>query len=562
MEINAKLISLKDLKASPHNARKTFDETKLNELASSIKEKGIIEPIIIRPSNGKYEVVCGERRFRASAIAGLAQIPAIIKELDDKQALEFQVIENLQREDVHPLEEAEGYEELMKKHGYKTVHDIAAKVGKSREYIYGRLKLCELIPENRDLFFKGKISPSVALLLARIPAHLQKEAGKRIIAGGMDNEAMSYRRAQEFITKEFMLVLKAAPFDTDDAILIEECGSCTMCSKRTGNQKDLFPDISSADVCTDPVCFKAKKAAGVKRALAKAKESGKTVLSEKEAKKVFLGEDSMHLGEGYINLESVCDEDKQSRRYKQLVKMVKDAKIVVGINPFSSELVAMVHRTEAARIRKVLGIFVEKVSKEKRKTDKAQKADTREAERKEEEARAAAQEKIISAIIENVRRDTKQSFVRIMATALMSDASTSVKTLFMKRRDPEVKKDVVEAKIKEHLLAISDSELLGFCLELIILQESEWGQEGETARALCKMYDIDTAKIKKQAEEKEEVTEPEAPRVRMRDGQTFDFDGKGGKKVVVKSKAKLSFDEQQKTGAAIKQLTDTLGEDK
>ncbi len=142
MELNAKLVELKDIKPSQHNARKTFDEAKIKELSASIKEKGVIEPIIIRPANGKYEVVCGERRFRASQMAGITTIPAVIKELDDKQAIEYQIIENLHREDVHPLEEAEGYELLMKKHGYKTVEDIAVKVGKSKGYVYGRLKLC------------------------------------------------------------------------------------------------------------------------------------------------------------------------------------------------------------------------------------------------------------------------------------------------------------------------------------------------------------------------------------------------------------------------------------
>jgi ParB/RepB/Spo0J family partition protein len=543
MELNAKLVDLKDIKPSQYNARKTFDDVKLKELSASIKEKGVIEPIIVRPANGKYEVVCGERRFRASRMAGLSNIPAVIKELDEKQALEYQIIENLHREDVHPLEEAEGYEVLMKKHGYKTVDDIAAKVGKSRAYIYGRMKLCDLIQENRKLFYEGKLNPSVALLVARIPAHLQKEAGKKVSQGGIDNEPMSYRRAQEFITKEFMLVLKAALFDTDDALLIESSGSCTMCQKRTGNQKELFPDVSSADVCTDPVCFKAKKDAGVKRALAKAKESGKIVLTEKEAKKVFFGEDSMHLGEGYINLESVCTEDKSARKYKQLVKAVKDAKIVVGINPYSGELAAMIHRTEAARIRKQCGIAPEKVAKEARRTTagsgiiKDRQAVKRDDEEAEDRGKTAA--RVVEEIMINVRRDTKMSFLRIMATCMLEAATTGVMNLFMKRRDPAIKCGEVEEKVREHLEAISDTELLGFCLELVILGESEWGKEGDSTRALCKLYGIDANRFKKEpaAQNKAgEVKEPEEARVKMRDGKTFEYNGKGGKKVVVKSK--------------------------
>lgn len=157
-------MKLTELKEAEHNERRTFDEAKLKELAASIKEKGVLEPILVRPSDGKHEIVCGARRFRAAAMVGLLEIPVVVKSLNDKQALECQVIENLQREDVHPLEEAEGYEQLMKKHGYKSADDIAAKIGKSKTYVYGRLKLCELIPENRKLFYEGRLSPSVALL--------------------------------------------------------------------------------------------------------------------------------------------------------------------------------------------------------------------------------------------------------------------------------------------------------------------------------------------------------------------------------------------------------------
>lgn len=197
-------------------------------------------PILVRSVNGKYEVVCGERRLKASQKVGKKTIPSIVSELTDTQVLEFQVIENLQREDLHPLEEAEGYEALLKKHGYKIADDIAAKISKSRSYVYGRLKLCDLIPENRELFYKDKFSPSVALLVARIPKDLQKEAGKNIARGGRwgSGEPMSYRGAQKYISEEFMLQLRGAPFDTKDKTLCAKAGPCAICQKRTGNQKE------------------------------------------------------------------------------------------------------------------------------------------------------------------------------------------------------------------------------------------------------------------------------------------------------------------------------------
>ena len=103
MELDVKNLGLSAIKTSEHNARKTFDEGKLKELAESIKEKGVLNPILVRPVDGKYEIVCGDRRFRASKLAGKEDIPAIIRTLTDQQALECAVIENLQREDVHPF---------------------------------------------------------------------------------------------------------------------------------------------------------------------------------------------------------------------------------------------------------------------------------------------------------------------------------------------------------------------------------------------------------------------------------------------------------------------------
>jgi len=582
MGAEMKYVPLAQVKKSETNTRKHIDEVKLAELTESIKARGVINPILIRPVKGNFEVVCGERRYLAALKAGLKEIPAFIREMTDMEALEFQIIENLQREDVHPLEEAEGYEVLMKKHGCKTVDDLAAKVGKSKGYIYGRMKLCELIPENRKYFYSGKFSPSVSLLVARIPAHLQKEAGRKIAEPTNGDEPMSYRRAKEFITNEYMLRLKDAPFDTDDAMLPGvEAGSCTLCQKRTGNQHELFADVSSADVCIDPACFKLKKAAAVKQALVKAKAAGKIILSDKDAKKVFYGEDSMHLGEGYINLETVCTEDKLQRKYKQLVKAVKDVKVVVGINPHSGELVAMVHRTEAARVRKQLGIVPEKPAREKKKAEKKQKAEAVEAEKQQEAVQKECDNRILESVLENVRRDRKSLFLRKIAEREMEGASESLAFRFMKRRDPDIKREDAKAKLREHLDVIDDAELFVFIIEVMILVEEEWGEGQRLIKDLSKLYNIDTAKIKKAAtpaaveavkdeQQKEEpaasaateaVKTPEKVRIKKRDAKTFEFTGKKGK-VTVTSKTDMSFKEAEEAGDAISQVADIMAEDK
>jgi len=356
--MEVKVIKLGDIRVAIHNHRKHIDEAKLKEMAESIKEKGVIEPIIVRPTGSHFEIVCGERRYRASQLAGNTDIPAVVRTLDDKQALEFQVIENLQREDVHPLEEAEGYELLMQKHGYKTVDDLAIKVGKSKAYIYGRLKLCELLPENRKLFYDGKLSPSTALLVARIPAHLQKEAGKKVACGRCQGDApMSYREALEWIEEDFMLRLKEAQFDTKEKGLAGK-SSCADCPKRTGNQKELFADVTGADVCTDPACFNAKKSAFAQRHVNALKKDGKQVVSPEEAKKLFDYENDNTPNQKYVSIDEEEYWGGQCRKLRPMLKATKDVKIIYAIQPYSGKIIEMVEKTELPKILKNAGIKV------------------------------------------------------------------------------------------------------------------------------------------------------------------------------------------------------------
>ena len=362
MKSVVKEIAVEDIRVSKSNPRKHFDPDKIRDLQKSIIEKGIIEPVIVRTFNGKYEMVCGARRLQAARKAGLKTVPSIVRKLTDKEALEFQVIENLHREDIHPLEEAEGYEVLLKKHGYRTADDLAVKIGKSRSYIYGRIKLCDLISENRQLFYKGKFSPSVAMLVARIPKDLQKEAGKIIARGGQYeyNEPMSYRKAHEYISKTFMLQLRKAPFDTKDKTLCAKAGPCAICQKRTGNQKELFPDIQSADVCTDPGCFAIKIKAFTQRTIERAKAAGKKVLSLEESKKVFPYEHITTPQNKYVSLDETCYELPKYPKYRELIKRVKDAPVVYAVHPFKNSLIEMIEKTEVPKLFKKIGLKLRK----------------------------------------------------------------------------------------------------------------------------------------------------------------------------------------------------------
>ena len=174
-----KAVAVGDIRFSKTNARAGINPERLKELAESIRNVGVLEPILIRPLEGKngasYELVCGERRLRAAQLAELAMITAIVRELTDEQALEVQVIENLQREDLHPLDEAAGYRQLMAKGKYDVAR-LADRIGRSVKYVYDRVKLLALTKEARQVFLEEKITAGHAILLARLKPKDQARA--------------------------------------------------------------------------------------------------------------------------------------------------------------------------------------------------------------------------------------------------------------------------------------------------------------------------------------------------------------------------------------------------
>jgi ParB/RepB/Spo0J family partition protein len=259
-------LALIDFSATNEARAKSYDKKKLGELADSIKQKGVIEAIVVRRKGSRFEVIAGQRRTVASRLAGRSTIKAEIRDLSDEEALEFQVIENLQREDAHPLDEAEGYRQLMAMNAEKhTPEHVAAAVGKDKSYIYKRLKLLSLIGKAQKLFREGAIGPAHAILLARLQP---KDQGRVLDEVFRHDDSVSVGRLQSYIERTILLDLKKAPFDTADAQLVPAAGACLTCPKRTGCAPALFEDIKSGDTCTDPACYQEKQKAGLERTLA------------------------------------------------------------------------------------------------------------------------------------------------------------------------------------------------------------------------------------------------------------------------------------------------------
>ena len=165
--------------------RKYFDEAALHDLADSIREHGILQPLTVRKlSSGYYQIIAGERRWRAARIAGLQQVPAIVIEADDRKMTELALIENLQREDLNPIEEAEGYKSLMENY-QMTQEEAAARVGKSRSAVANSLRLLGLCADVRKLLESGKLSGGHARALLPLKADAQKQAAAAVIEHGL-----------------------------------------------------------------------------------------------------------------------------------------------------------------------------------------------------------------------------------------------------------------------------------------------------------------------------------------------------------------------------------------
>lgn len=365
--------AISDIFVSPLNPRRTYNKDKDAELLGDVKVRGVLQPVLVReaPKGPKpIELIFGTRRLKAATAAELKTIPIRFVTMSDQEVIEAAISENDQRDDIHPLEEAEGYELLArppKNATYKalTVDEIAARFGKSRSAVYARMKLLDLTKENRKRFYDGKLDASRALLLARIPASLQDKAGKEIEDG--ERGQWSYRDAHAVIVRNYMLRLADAPFDLKDAQLVAKAGACAACPKRTGNQAELFADVASADVCTDPGCFKAKKEAHADKLLAEARAKKQEILPATKVKTAFYnygGGAGYHVNEyasGYREAAKDTPADKvvlaktPDGEVHRLVKKAEPKKAKASSSSSSSSKPAAPKKPDPAELGQVRG---------------------------------------------------------------------------------------------------------------------------------------------------------------------------------------------------------------
>ena len=248
--IQTNKISINDLTRNQFQPRKNFSKESLEELASSIRERGVIQPIIVRPNKsleGKFEIIAGERRWLASQNAGLHEVPVVILNIDDVKSLEFSIIENVQRQDLDPIEEARGYQRLIDNFNYN--HDKLSKfIGKSRSYIANSLRLLSLQEEILLMVEQGNLSAGHARTLIGLQNSV--ELAKKII-----QKKLSVRQAEvltrQFKNKKFKLIYKKDPNILDlQRVLEEKTGLSVSVTNRKNNSGTIsfsYQDLSQLD---------------------------------------------------------------------------------------------------------------------------------------------------------------------------------------------------------------------------------------------------------------------------------------------------------------------------
>jgi ParB/RepB/Spo0J family partition protein len=488
--------------------RSYFDPASLQELADSIQQKGVLQPILVRPMlpvfkvvvmadglygvispggvvvsthateqeaadnfeararlKSEYELVAGERRWRASKLAGLATIPAIVRDLDDKSALEIQVVENLQRKGLSEVEEAQGYARLLEDYGY-TADSLATKIGKSKSYVYARLKLNNLPPAAMEAVVKGDLPASIGELIGRIPsAKLREEFWQEEFGDfGMTYFDMpGFRDIKVEIERSYMRELKSAPFSRKDAKLCPEAGACVDCPKMTGNNRVEYPD-GRADVCTDPGCFDAKVRAHNATLLAKYEKEGKEVIAGAAADKLFSKDynGNYHLAYSAGKQYRSQDEDiyptrGKSQKLKDLTVGLVDPVVAVDPN-------GQVHRLLPAK-------EVDQVLKQKGFTPLVQgrySEESKERQKKEQQAKKIRQQaadeicrKIGFQASDRLKRDNEE-FWRAITNSILGNADADTLRILARRREIKIKNNETRKAIPEILNDGADGGINGY----------------------------------------------------------------------------------------------------
>lgn len=510
------------------NVRREFD---IEELLASVREQGIVQPLIVRPRlkhsllppdlvdkswrivktlpdgknetvrefpcvreahgqpminenakdeaetffaslpQGEFELITGERRFRCAQKLNMREVPVIVRALDDKQAREIQLIENMQREGLSAIDEAQGFQDAIDSKDYgdtwsASVQALADKLSKSKSHISNRLTLLKLGESVRSAVAGGKLDTTIALLIASIPdeakqaeaaAHIQKP-------NSWDTEPMTFQEAKQYIERKYRQSLNNVAFDVEDAELYPEAGACTKCKLRI-----------APNVCTNTGCLAIKQQRHSQALAAKFEAKGRTVINEPE-KHFYEHSDSLRHGTPFFSASDTCYEDPKRRSYKELLgKTIPPA---IAISPNGRNVEVYTNKGLSEALKSAGHKFLEKKKEDKQKIAR------------ETELENAVNRELLGDMLKLVESDKhEKAFLIVLLSSQLE--SRSLSRVFKRRGEPDVVTD--EKWYKDQ----SIESLRSYLLELSLL---DYDGEFQDATEAAEEFGIKIPVVKSRVE--------------------------------------------------------------
>ena len=489
-------LPLSKLYESGTNPRKHFSERELADLTESVRINGVRTPLGVRPrpiegTELEYEIVGGARRFRAATRAGLETVPVVLQELTDNQVIEMQLIENLQREDLHPLEEAAGYQQLIDL-GY-TPEQVAAKIGKTSDgrdrlsYLYCSVKLLALTEEAQRDFLAEKFTKGHAVQIARLQPGDQALCLSALSGG----QIRSVRELGRYIETNVHLDLSAAPFPIDSETVLPAAGACTVCQKRVGGNPLLFADLgeSKGNTCTDRACFNAKIDALVEVRVEEAKVKGKDLLKVSMA---YFCEQKAP--EGVLPRGQYMVIEKKTERCPS----AQDAVIAAG-DKTGSIITVCADKGCKMHFPKSAGAAVERPAARTPAVAKRESAQAPEARRQKEAARirVEVEKQVRLAVVKTVGPKLARADVELLATAAFQHMGYVGMEDLAAEYQLTAKSGRLSETLTTHAMSLPDTELNRMLVNAVLLEREPMATGDQ---ALLKARKIDVKAIQKQVE--------------------------------------------------------------
>lgn len=512
--------------------RARFHGEALSELVRSVQLRGVIEPILVVPhpeptAHVRFELVAGERRWLAAKAAGLGLIPAIVTNIERDELVQFQLIENRQRETLHPLDEAEAFAEICRITG-RSKEDVADDLGISRAQVYARLKLLELDDEVAKALEEGKLPHSHALRIARLPGKkIQRKALKLALTPRWDGKPLNDRDLGDALRDKFMVKLQAVPFALDDATLNPERGACTRCPHFSENDAELQAELNTtlgigARICTDKPCHDAKAQAHFARVIDKARAEGRRVIDGAEAKAIKPDRFEHYGLKGYIALDSECnepvavetlerlgllDDDRRNPTYRELLAGTPLPTPDLLVDPFSGTPRDVIATDLVRKALKKAGVDLhdpdeddtapaaaEPVDAEARESERAKAAEQERRRQAREEVERCYRSKLLELVYKGWKGALKRDELQAVADKLLEVAEVPS---FMEQQEGTNTARMNEQQLSRLLFAMT----AGLCVDYL-------GDSPAVLLAAAKRFRIDPKKVRKEVEKALGAEEP------------------------------------------------------